>query len=719
MKETQDKATRDLWGPLYFAAVAVAAWGPALFSNGYVLLSDMVFTPAMHPPTSLLGPVRSTLNVTLLYSLAWVLARLIGAVLLQKAVLFLMAFLPGYLVYRNVPCRRRWARLFAGTLYAVNPFVYTRMIMGQWGLLLGYALLPVTLASTLKTIREPTAGRCARTALWLAGTAVLSLHMGAIAVLVCAVAGIFELASRPRRRRAVLALVAVAVLLLVLSSFWLLPAFRGGDLAGSVGKADLEVFKTRSTSRAGTWLSVVGLYGYWKTAIDGLLPRNYVPLWPLFAIGLVVLSLFGFWSYRRDKARGPLVKALLVVGVLGFFLSLGTKAPFAGPVFSYIYDHLAAFRIFREPQKFAAMLALAYAVLGGLGVERLMERHELARDRRSAGLSGEAGGGPSRRSWLVPVLLLAAVCLYSFRMFGGLWGEARAVSYPRSWARAQELLNQDHEDWRVLYLPPYWYMSFDFAGGGRAINSPMPFYFTNRYVQLNALVVGGVQVDRQPVDAYVQAALESARERGNLGAMLAPLDVKYVLMPLNIAGSHFRFVEEQKDLEVVGRWNDLVLLRNRVRVSRVVLAGNTGSYTSWGALGKHASGGDLLGSFLPKGATTVVPPTTGEPLPHKESATGAVTAVLPPTRGADSTVLFSELYSPDWHSSGGAARRQVGVVTAFPLPRGTSGSVTIRYFNVLLVLGYSLSAAGLLLCVLLIAADMLVDGAHKEGSTKR
>jgi hypothetical protein len=642
LKETQDKATRDFRGPLYFAAVAVAAWGSALFSNGYVLLSDMVFTPAMHPPTSLLGPVRSTLNVTLLYSLAWVLARLVGAVLLQKAVLFLMAFLPGYLAYRSVPCRRRWARLFAGTLYAVNPFVYTRMIMGQWGLLLGYALLPVALASTLKTVREPTAGRCARTALWLAGTAVLSLQMGAIAVLVCAVAGIFELASRPRRRGAVLALAAVVVLLLVLSSFWLLPAFRGGELAGSVGKADLQVFKTRSTSRAGTWLSVAGLYGYWKTAIDGLLPRNYVPLWPLFAIGLVALSLYGFLSFRRDPARRPLVQAMLALGVLGFFLSLGTRAPITGPVFSFVYNHLAAFRIFREPQKFAALLALAYAVLGGLGVERLLERHELARDRRSAGLSGDAGGGPSRRAWLVPALLILAVCFYSFRMFGGLWGEATAVSYPRSWARAQEVLNQDREDWRVLYLPPYWYMRFDFTDSGRAINSPMPFYFTNRYVQLNALVVGGVQVDRQPVDTYVQAALDSARERGNLGAMLAPLDVKYVLMPVNIAGSHFRFVQEQKDLEVVRRWSDLVLLRNKVPVSRVTLAESVGSYKTWDELGKQAAGDNLLGSFAPKGTKTVVPHAKGTPLPHTDSPAGTVKAVLPAKRSGASTVLFSE-----------------------------------------------------------------------------
>lgn len=707
MKETKNKATLDTWEPLFFAAIAAAVWGPALFMNGFVLLSDMVFTPSMHPPNSLLGPVTGTMNVTLVYSLAWVLARILGAVLLQKTLLFLMAFLSGYLMYRNVPCRTRWARFFAGTLYAVNPFVYTRMLMGQWGLVLGYCLLPVALASTLNTVKEPSAGRCARTSLWLAGIVVLNLSMGAIAVLVCLVAGIFELASRQRAKQAALALGVVLLLFLLLSAFWLLPALKGGDLTGAINKSDLEVFTTRSTSRAGTWLSVAGLYGYWKTAIDNLLPRNYVPLWPLFALGIVLLSLLGFWSYRREPTRGPLVKALLVIGALGFLLALGTRAPITGPAFSFAYNHFPPFRIFREPQKFAAMLALAYSMLGGLGVERLVSRQH-----RGAALPGTASASarPNRswRVWLLPALLILSVFFYSFRMFGGLWGKAKAVSYPHSWAQAQESLNSDRGDWRVLYLPPYWYMRFDFAKSEQTITSPMPYYFTNRYVQLNALLVGGMPIDRQPVDKYISAVLETARERGNLGALLAPLNIKYVLMPLNIASSHFRFVEKQKDLEVVKRWSNLVLLRNKVPVSPLTLVRSTGSYTTFEAVGKEANGGNLLGSFLPRGTKTVVPPATGTPLPHEDSRTGTVTAILPHSRGGSSSVLFSELYSADWRASvGGAAKKQLGVVNAFQLPEGASGKIKISYFNFFVVLGYFVSATVLLLCLLFVTREAL------------
>jgi hypothetical protein len=258
-------------------------------------------------------------------------------------------------------------------------------------------------------------------------------------------------------------------------------------------------------------------------------------------------------------------------------------------------------------------------------------------------------------------------------------------------------------------------MGFDFTRGRQTITSPMPYYFTNRYVQLNALLVGGVQLDRQPVDYYIAEALETARERGNLGALLAPLNIKYVLMPLNMASANFRFVEGQKDLEVVERWSDLVLLRNKVPVSHLTVARSTGSYTTFSAVGKQASDGNLLGSFLPRGARTVIPMATGTPLPHRDSRTGKVTADLPRDRGRTSWLLFSEPFSADWRASaGGAARKQLGVLNAFRLPEGVAGKITISYFNLFLLLGYSLSAAGLLLCLLFVTGEAIAGSRKKN-----
>ena len=693
------------WAALYFAILSIAIWALSLFQNGYVLLGDMVFTPAMHSPVSMLGPVRGTMDVALIYNLAWLVSRVIGAVLLQKAVLFLIAFLPGYLMYRNVPATRQWSRLFAGTLYAINPFIYTRMVMGQWGFLLGYALLPVVLASTLKTARKPTAGRVAVTALWLAGAAVFSLHAGALALMVAAAVIVFEMASRPRAARTATAGLVVLVLFLVLSSFWLLPAVDGGGPGSTMTRADLKLFETRTTSRAGTALSVAGLYGFWKTQIDGLMPRKYIPLWPAFGILMTVFCLYGLFRYHSEPGRGPGLWALATLAVIAFFLSMGARAPLTGGLFSFMYDHVSAFRLFREPQKFVALIALAYAVLGASGLDRVLARRR--REKRPPVAA-------RRTRAVIPVVLLALVCLYSFRMFGGLWGQANAVSYPKSWSSAQEYLAKDSGDWYALYLPSFWYMRYDFTKSDYTITDPMPFYFKNRSLPLTSIEVGGMRLDSTALDGYLQAALDSGRDNGNMGSMLAPLDVKYVLMSLNQANVLFKYVDRQQDLEVVRRWEDLVLLRNRVPVSRLTLVASEGSYHDWKAVGREARGPVLSGSHLLKGLQTVLSHRAGTALATEISSARAIVATIPtghsgdnPVPGASEkrSVLLSEPYSGHWEIAGQARsspQRQLGVTMAFGLDT-TAGAtvVNINYFYLLLWLGYALSCAALLLCLAL------------------
>jgi len=693
------------WAALYFAILSIAIWALSLFQNGYVLLGDMVFTPAMHSPVSMLGPVRGTMDVALIYNLAWLVSRVIGAVLLQKAVLFLIAFLPGYLMYRNVPATRQWSRLFAGTLYAINPFVYTRMVMGQWGFLLGYALLPVVFASTLKTARKPTAGRVAVTALWLAGAAVFSLHAGALALMVAAAVIVFEIASRPRAARTAAAGLVVLVLFLVLSGFWLLPAVDGGGPGSTMTRADLKLFETRTTSRAGTALSVAGLYGFWKTQIDGLMPRKYIPLWPAFGILMTVFCLYGLFRYHSEPGRGPALLALAALAVIAFFLSLGARAPVTGGLFTFLFDHVSAFRLFREPQKFVALIVLAYAVLGASGLDRVLARRR--REKRPPVAARRARA-------VIPVVLLALVCLYSFRMFGGLWGQANAVSYPKSWSSAQEYLAKDSGDWYALYLPSFWYMRYDFTKSDYTITDPMPFYFKNRSLPLTSIEVGGMRLDSTALDGYLQAALDSGRDNGNMGSMLAPLDVKYVLMSLNQASVLFKYVDRQQDLEVVRRWEDLVLLRNRVPVSRLTLVASEGSYHDWKAVGREARGPVLSGSHLLKGLQTVLSHRAGTALATEISSARAIVATIPtghsgdnPVPGASEkrSVLLSEPYSGHWEIAGQARsspQRQLGVTMAFGLDT-TAGAtvVNINYFYLLLWLGYALSCAALLLCLAL------------------
>ncbi len=676
-----------IWPPVYYAGLAIAVWAPALFSGGFVLLGDMVFTPAMNPNVSLLGPPRGLMSVALLLNIAWGLSRLIGAVALQKLLLVSLVFLPGYVMYRNAPTPSRPAAVFAGTLYAVNPFIYTRLVMGQWGLILGYALLPVALMSALKTFKEPSGRACVKTSLWLALVAVLNVNMGIIALLLALLICLFSHGRLVRPGRMLGALGVVLALFLLLCSFFIVPALHSGELTSRVGRADLEAFETRSSSAVGEEVSVLGLYGFWKLQLDSILPRRHVPLWWLFAALLLVLSVLGASRAMGEPTRGPLVKALVVCAVLGFFLALGSRAPLTGRLFLFLYDHSSVMKLFREPQKFVAILVLAYSMLGAIGVERLLGR----RSRKPV-------SRPSWKAVFVAVLLLLTL-FYSFRVFGGLWGEARAVEYPSSWTEAKQVLDREAGDARVLFVPPYWYMRFDFTGGDRTIASPFPTFFEQRNVVAVAIEVFGRQLNAGPLDRYLEAAFASARDEGNLGATLALLDVKYVVFARNPASSLFSYVLEQEDMEVIKSWPDLVLLENKVPASRLMLAGREGAYRDLASAARAAEWDNLAGSYIRKGAQTEIADATGKALDYRGGSRGA-SFELPAGSGPGDSVLLAEPYDGDWRMEGRAALPQLGTTCAFPVAAGAEGRNAIRYVNPFITAGYALSGLGLALCVL-------------------
>ncbi|HSO53077.1 MAG TPA: hypothetical protein VL330_10065, partial [Actinomycetes bacterium] len=121
--------------------LALLALGP-LLGRGYVLTYDMVFVPRLELTRGLLGldtAVARAVPADLLVALA---SRLVPADLVQKLVLAGVFAGAAAGAARLVPSRSLAARAAAAVLYAWNPFIYERLLMGHWGLLVSYAALP-------------------------------------------------------------------------------------------------------------------------------------------------------------------------------------------------------------------------------------------------------------------------------------------------------------------------------------------------------------------------------------------------------------------------------------------------------------------------------------------------------------------------------------------------------------------------------------------------
>jgi hypothetical protein len=146
-------------GPVVGGVLALLALGPLLV-RGYVLTYDMVFVPRLELGRGLLGldtAVPRAVPADLLAALA---TRVVPADLVQKLLLAGVIVGAAAGAARLVPARTPAARAAAAALYAWNPFLYERLVMGHWGLLVSYAALP-WVASAAADLRTGSAGAAA------------------------------------------------------------------------------------------------------------------------------------------------------------------------------------------------------------------------------------------------------------------------------------------------------------------------------------------------------------------------------------------------------------------------------------------------------------------------------------------------------------------------------------------------------------------------------
>ncbi|HSK37222.1 MAG TPA: hypothetical protein VLA80_10840, partial [Actinomycetota bacterium] len=288
--------------------LALLALGP-LLGRGYVLTYDMVFVPRLELTRGLLGLDTAVARAVPADLLVALVSRLVPADLVQKLILAGVFVGAAAGAARLVPTRSLAARAAAAVLYAWNPFLYERLVMGHWGLLVSYAALPWVARAALD-LRAGKHGSVPRLVLSLAVAAAGSPSGGLIAALfalgVAAAPPLGAVDSpgnrsgesatlplrgaahrkagfRPARGAALVATVA-----LVANGPWLVPSLlRPGGVP--VRPEGVEAFAARPDGPLGTVGSLIGLGGIW----NALAVPPGLGSWPGLAGFVVVLAVAG------------------------------------------------------------------------------------------------------------------------------------------------------------------------------------------------------------------------------------------------------------------------------------------------------------------------------------------------------------------------------------------------------------------------------------------
>jgi hypothetical protein len=482
--------------------------------------------------------------------------------------------------------RSRWSRVAAGTLYAVNPFVFNRLFVGHFALLIGYALLPFAIKAASRSLSSPSL-RWTVPALWWAGLTSLSPHFawiyGVVIVGVIVVALLMK--QHPLRRVAGWFATCVGAFA-VMSAYIILPN-SSTNLPTQVGAVSLDLYRTNGDPHLGLFANVAALYGFWRTGPGPELPKNVITGWPFIMFAILVIVGVGAWSAigRRSitneamssekgseqalLSRQPLAKAkvsnvdngaddhsiqfdqrrmaylLLFVGVIGYFLALGNQGP-TGWLFLWMYNHVPFFSIMREPQKFLMLLALAYAVLFGWGVERL----------------SQSDISPSRFGAVVTTFLLSVALPlgYCATIFDGLAGQVTSSTLPSAYQQADDVMGTGVGN--VLVLPWHIYMEYPFTNG-RVIANLGPTTFRRNVISGDNVQADDVETQStSPRSAYLVQLFNDGAKTERFGELVRPLGVQYVVLSKTVDWPSYSFLNHQKDLKLILDNQSLEVWRN-------------------------------------------------------------------------------------------------------------------------------------------------------------
>jgi len=627
--KTDGRPAGKIQGAAFFAVLSLLILGP-LLTPGYILTLDSPIAFNQDPwahlagltsiSTSVFGATDNSAPLSLILRF---FDLFLPGWLVQKALLLLIFFLAGWGASR-LPMLEGLGRYYCGVFYAVNPFTYIRFFSGQWGLLLGYALIPFVVKTLLDLLDRPDTKKGMRLALWttligLAQLHALALFLGIGLVILAAkvVWGRKVFAYKP----AGMALGVGLAVFALLNLYWIVPsvadAASGETVAGNFDRNDLALYQPRADSSFGVAFDVASLHGFWRGSYK--YAGDFFWSWWLFFVAALFLTFLGLTTKANYRRKEWLPWAVGVLGVGSFILALGMATGVTSSIFWRAWDIVPGFSIFRDSHKFLAGLALAYAFLGGLGVQEL--KRQITKSLSSTGGKAWAGRGAA-----LAVVLPIAI---AFPIFGAA-GQLGTTQYPKDWHETRDILGQDEHDYNVLFLPWHMYSWFDWLpNDDKTLASPSMGFFGRNVISGDNIEYGTYSQSRNPVSDYVEYLLAKPSEVHNLGELLAPLNVKYVILAHEADYGQYGYLDRQGDLEALMRGQSITLYKNKHLVSPVYSPGRVYRMSRFDRFVEISREEDVLGGVFvlerqvsPSGVPFRGNPDFGVPAVKKEGMTG-------------------------------------------------------------------------------------------------
>lgn len=516
--------------PLAFAGLTLLVLG-GMLAPGYVLTLDMVWSDA-----SLWSwDTDGFNNGAPVYLLLAGLGLVFPAWVIQKLMLFGLFFSLLYLPYRFLPLIESNAgRWFAGLLYTFNPFVYSRLLSGQWGVLLGYACLPLVLYTLNRLLEKKDLKSGLLFGFSLAVVGLFSIHFLYLSLVLSAIwIGTYVVRSlltghETLSKSLLTASLSGLILFVVLSSYWLMPAFnRETPLETRFDITHFASFAASENHLVSTPLNLAVLGGFWAEGDEW----RYYFLWPqdqpvfwLASLFILMLVGFGFITLVKNKEYRFVAILLLATGILSYVTALGAWGGAFTSLNLWLYENIPGWSGLRDSHKIAGVLALVYVTFAGIAIDRVVA------------LSKKQGGTSLARTAL-PILFILPFIFGMYELFG-FRDQLTPVEYPTSWYETRAMLETAPSTEKMLVLPWQGYFSLPFNNQLLVANPTSRFFgkektIAGRAVSLESVYDQEVDANYRQIDSFLHEVADQSPEA--VTEFLRSNNIRYLFVVVNEA----------------------------------------------------------------------------------------------------------------------------------------------------------------------------------------
>lgn len=517
----------------------------------YGLLALLIFCPLMSPgyiqsfdmPWGPFSPTQDIAsNTSILYEVIRLMSYLTNGLIVQKIILLSVFILAGIGAHKvlvdgkpGVP--NPSLPYIAGILYMFNPFTYTRLMAGQWLVLLGYALLPWAVASLWRLMQKPSVRTMLMALIWTAAIGLTSIHTVGFVILAAVV--LFAISGKEYIKDRIKWCLALIAGWLGINALWIIPLlFHKSSTAAQIssfGSGQLHAFASTGSVLGSVPLSTLLLQGFWADPQG----RYYLPSHLGWWWGIVVILLAGLvikGSVKVIQTRDKLGMSLLILATIAWWLGMGIGSNWSAGTTNFLVNHLPFYRGYREPQKWLMLLALAYAYMAAVGTGWVSD--VVGKHRPSLQLSAVYAAA------FLPIL-------YVPMLLWGAGGQLVSAQYPSDYSTVKRILDYSGTDTKVLVLPWHLYLPLSYAK--RVVANPAGHYFSQDMIISDNLELAGVP-PTESTKLYRlldDQLLPQGPYRTDAVVQLAPYNIEYIMVLKEADYTRYTWLDKQSGLTLV------------------------------------------------------------------------------------------------------------------------------------------------------------------------